>query len=190
MRIIAGTHRSRKLLGPVDRTTRPITDRVKTALFDRLASAGRLEEAVVLDMFAGTGSLGLECLSRGAVHVTFIERDRIARQRLDQNLAAIGQSDQAAVLAVNALATDLASRLPAGPYTLLFVDPPYAMLRSEADADRVYGQIERLAASADADALLVLRSFAGFRPPTIAPWVEPVSYAYGSMSLHHFALGR
>ncbi|MHC4996742.1 MAG: RsmD family RNA methyltransferase, partial [Planctomycetota bacterium] len=83
MRIIAGDHRGRRLLGPEGKnTTRPITDRVKVSLFDRLAAAGRIEGAVVLDLFSGTGSMGLECLSRGARHVTFVDRDRVALDRL------------------------------------------------------------------------------------------------------------
>ena len=80
MRIIGGIHRSRHLHPPRDiHTTRPITDRVKVALFDRLWDAGLLEGGSVLDIFSGTGSLGLEALSRGMDHCIFIERDKYSR---------------------------------------------------------------------------------------------------------------
>ena len=85
MRIIAGMHRGRKLLAPEGDVTRPITDRVKQSLFDILSPMR--EEAVVYDCFAGTGSMGLECLSRGAAAVTFFEADRSALSRLKKNSA-------------------------------------------------------------------------------------------------------
>jgi 16S rRNA (guanine966-N2)-methyltransferase len=80
MRIIAGEFRGRKLLAPESDTTRPITDRAKQSLFDILSP--RIDGARVLDLFAGTGSMGLECLSRGASHATFFEADRSAVTRL------------------------------------------------------------------------------------------------------------
>ena len=91
MRIIAGTHRGRTLLAPADaETTRPITDRVKENLFNRLHSLGVLGYGRVLDVFCGTGSMGLEALSRGADHCTFVDRDRDAIDRLQQNLDTLG----------------------------------------------------------------------------------------------------
>src|SRR5687768_6336297 len=84
MRIIAGEFRGRRLLPPEGTdVTLPITDRVKQSLFDILAP--RIEGARVYDLFAGTGSMGLECLSRGAAHATFFEADRSAVQRLQKN---------------------------------------------------------------------------------------------------------
>src|SRR5512140_1618812 len=87
MRIIAGEFRGRQLLAPEGSTTRPITDRVKQSLFDILSP--RLEGAIVYDLFAGTGSLGLEALSRGASFCTFFEQDRSALSRLTQNIASL-----------------------------------------------------------------------------------------------------
>ena len=80
MRIIAGEFRGRKLIPPQGDATRPITDRVKQSLFDILTP--RIDGARIYDLFAGTGSMGLECLSRGAAHSTFFEADRSALERL------------------------------------------------------------------------------------------------------------
>src|SRR5689334_22888118 len=92
MRIIAGEFRSRTILPPATGATRPITDRVKQSLFDILSP--RIEGARVYDCFAGTGSMGLECVSRGAVHATFFEADRSAAALLRKNIATLGVRDR------------------------------------------------------------------------------------------------
>src|SRR5437016_8160373 len=96
MRIIAGEFRSRQLLAPRSDATRPITDRAKQSLFDILQPD--LPGAIVYDCFAGTGSMGLECLSRGAAHVTFFESDRSAVALLRKNIATLGVSDRSTVI--------------------------------------------------------------------------------------------
>lgn len=126
MRIIAGRHRGRTLRAPDGAGTRPTADRVRQALFDMLwhaAWGGRLavQDQLVLDVFAGTGALGLEALSRGADHCTFIERDRGALAALRANIAACGEDARSAVLAVDATRPP-AARVPCG---LVFLDPPY-----------------------------------------------------------------
>ena len=148
MRIICGIHRSRKILGPRegDRTTRPILDRVKQALFDRLWAAGVFpladEEGLivpqgnVVDVFSGTGSLGLEALSRGSDHCTFIERDSYAVNALKQNLATLGLADQATVLATDALAGVWLGLLPKRPVRVVFLDPPYDVMQPAQTAAR------------------------------------------------------
>src|SRR5271163_950273 len=110
MRIIAGTWRGRALQAPPGDTTRPTADRVRQALFDMLlhaAWAGRdtIEGAHVLDVFAGTGAFGLEALSRGAAHATFIEHDRAALTALRANIAACRAQDRTTILPVDAQAT-------------------------------------------------------------------------------------
>jgi 16S rRNA (guanine966-N2)-methyltransferase len=125
MRIVAGTWRGRALVAPPGQATRPTADRVRQALFDMLlhapwAGRGAIEGASVLDVFAGTGALGLECLSRGAAHATFIERDGAALIALRANIAACRAQDLTTVLAIDALATP-----PGGPASLIFLDPPY-----------------------------------------------------------------
>jgi 16S rRNA (guanine966-N2)-methyltransferase len=125
MRIVAGTWRGRALRAPPGAITRPTADRVRQALFDMLLHApwgGReaIEGARVLDVFAGTGALGLEAVSRGAAFATFIEHDRAALAALRGNISALGAAPCSAVLAVDALAA------PRGtPCSLIFLDPPY-----------------------------------------------------------------
>jgi len=131
MRVIAGEFRGRILLAPEGaETTRPITDRVKQSVFDILSPL--IENAVVYDCFAGTGSMGLECLSRGASRVVFFERDRSAGQRLQKNIATLGVAAKSTVIA-----GDLFHWFASEPATqqadLLFLDPPYRFLKEQAD---------------------------------------------------------
>jgi 16S rRNA (guanine966-N2)-methyltransferase len=126
MRIIAGKHRHRALVAPEGRGVRPTSDRAREAVFDILAH-GRFAEqdacldAMVLDAFAGTGAFGLEALSRGARHVVFIEKDRAARASLQQNIAALGETQHAAIVNGDATRPPRAS----GACSLVFLDPPY-----------------------------------------------------------------
>ena len=187
MRIIAGTHRSRPLVPPADqKVTRPITDRVKQAMFDRLWSLGALEASHALDLFAGTGSLGLEALSRGVERVTFVERDRDARARLESNLATLGLVPRASVLAVDVLgATWLAVVQASGP-GLVFCDPPYRLWSEAKGPDRLTHTLERTATVAADGAVLVLRTDSHTPPPTLPAWDSPSTHTYGSMSLHFY----
>jgi 16S rRNA (guanine966-N2)-methyltransferase len=125
MRIVAGHWRGRTLIAPPGSQTRPTADRVRQALFDMLLHApwgGRdaVEGVRVLDVFAGTGALGLEALSRGAAHVTFVEQDRAALTALRANINACRAEHRCTVLAVDALGA-----LPDEPAGLVFLDPPY-----------------------------------------------------------------
>lgn len=127
MRIIAGHRRGRRLLAPAGAATRPTADRVRQALFDMLwhapwAGRAAVEDARVLDAFAGTGALGLEALSRGAAHASFLETDRAALAALRANIAACGETERCEVLAADALHPP---RATAPPCTLVFLDPPY-----------------------------------------------------------------
>jgi 16S rRNA (guanine966-N2)-methyltransferase len=125
MRIVAGTWRGRRLVAPPGRVTRPTSDRTRQALFDMLlhapwAGPDAVEGASVLDVFAGTGALGLEALSRGAASATFIECEPAALRALRTNVAACSAERQCLVLAADALDP------PAGsPCRLVFFDPPY-----------------------------------------------------------------
>ena len=125
MRIIAGAWRGRRLIAPAGQGTRPTADRVRQALFDMIMHApwgGRdaIEGVRVADVFAGTGALGLEALSRGAAFATFVENDRSALLALRANVAACGAAERSRVLAIDALA------LPRGEACgLVFLDPPY-----------------------------------------------------------------
>ncbi len=118
MRIIAGTAKGRRLATPPD-GTRPLTGRAREALFSILGD--RVEGASVLDLYAGSGSLGLEALSRGADDAVFVERDRGAVAALRANIDAVG-------LGGRVVAGDVANFLAgdSGVYDLVVVDPPYA----------------------------------------------------------------
>jgi 16S rRNA (guanine966-N2)-methyltransferase len=119
VRIIAGQWRGRPLVAPKGQETRPTADRVREALFSMLASRiGSFEGLRVADLFAGSGALGLEALSRGAAHCVFVENDRRAADAIRSNIAALGASGE--VLARNAEH----AALPA-PADLAFLDPPY-----------------------------------------------------------------
>ena len=121
MRIIAGQWRGRTIEAPPGTATRPTGDRTREALFSMLASRlGTFSDLRVADLFAGTGALGLEALSRGAAHCTFVENGRQAIEALRRNVAKLGAGDRADVRAQSAL-----HGLP-GPFDLVLIDPPYA----------------------------------------------------------------
>lgn len=122
MRIIAGQFRGRPLQAPPGLATRPTADRVREALFSMLASRlGSLEDLRVADLYAGSGALGLEALSRGAAHATFVETDERAQALIKANAARLGVEDRVRILGGSVLA------LPrSDPFDLIVADPPYA----------------------------------------------------------------
>ncbi|MGI8920147.1 MAG: 16S rRNA (guanine(966)-N(2))-methyltransferase RsmD [Solirubrobacteraceae bacterium] len=124
MRVIAGALGGRRLQAPPGRSTRPTSERVREALFAILGSVAR---ARVLDLFAGTGALGIEALSRGARRATFVESAPAVARVLSANLAALGLREPvAAVLCRDALQFLREAEVGAHPYDLVFLDPPYA----------------------------------------------------------------
>ena len=123
MRVIAGELGGRRLAAPRGVATRPTSERVREALFSML---GAMDGLRVLDLFAGSGALGIEALSRGAAHATFVERSAPALAALRANLAALGVVERSSVRAGDALAA-----LRGGEtYDLVFLDPPYAMVEA------------------------------------------------------------
>jgi 16S rRNA (guanine966-N2)-methyltransferase len=127
MRVIAGELGGRRLHAPRGRATRPTSDRVREALF---AMLGELDGERVLDLFAGSGALGIEALSRGAVEAVFVERDRAALRALSANLDALAlTAPRAQVRRSDALAALQAARRREETYDLLFIDPPYNQAR-------------------------------------------------------------
>ena len=122
MRIIAGQFRGRPLQVPQGSETRPTADRVREALFSMLASRlGSFEDLRVADLYAGSGALGLEALSRGAAHATFVENDPKAQSAIKANADKLGVIARARVVGGSALA------LPrSDPFDLVFADPPYS----------------------------------------------------------------
>ena len=123
MRVISGEWRGRKLIAPRNDATRPTADRTRETLFSMLASRlGSFEGLYVADLFAGSGALGIEALSRGAAHCLFGEQDRDAIDALRKNLAALGAAGRADVRAGSVLALGPAPR----SFDLLLLDAPYA----------------------------------------------------------------
>jgi 16S rRNA (guanine966-N2)-methyltransferase len=121
MRVIAGTFGGRTLRTADGMTTRPTTDKVRQAVFNSLDSAGLIDGAVVADLYAGCGAVGIEALSRGAAQCTFVERDRDALQALSTNIATLAIDDRATVVATDVMAWVGALRSA----DIVFADPPY-----------------------------------------------------------------
>ena len=123
-RIVAGTLGGRRLRVPAGRDTRPTSDRVREALFSTLESMTELAGARFLDLYAGSGAVGLEALSRGAAHVLLVDADQRAAKAVRDNIATLGASGAR-------LVDDKVERVlampPAEPYDVVFADPPYAL---------------------------------------------------------------
>ncbi len=124
MRIVAGTHKGRKLFAPQGMDVRPTADRVREALFSILGP--QIAGASVLDLFAGSGALGLEALSRGAARAVFVDRHPQALAAVRRNVAELGLGDRAVIIKADAAlgAAPLRSA-PGAPFSLIFLDPPY-----------------------------------------------------------------
>jgi 16S rRNA (guanine966-N2)-methyltransferase len=122
MRVISGEFGGRRLVSPEGETTRPTTDKVRQAVFNSLSSMGIIDGAVVADLYAGSGALGIEALSRGAERCVFVERDRYALQALRENIAALGIDDRCKVHGTDVMAWVPAMR----NVDVAFIDPPYA----------------------------------------------------------------
>jgi 16S rRNA (guanine966-N2)-methyltransferase len=122
VRVIAGSAKGRTLVAPRGGATRPATDRIRETLFAILEPV--LDEARVLDLFAGAGTLGIEALSRGAASATFVERSAEALKALRKNITATGFTARAEVVAANVLG--FIEQRVAGPYDVVFCDPPFA----------------------------------------------------------------
>lgn len=151
MRIIAGQWRGRTIEAPPGRNTRPILDRAKTVLFDllgsRLAAPGQLPPLAVLDLFSGSGTLGLEALSRGARFCLFIEQNRAGAETLRRNLDTLKIVREAQVVQADAATCAWPAPPPGegestGRYGLVFLDPPYRLLAG-ARPDPVMGSVLR-----------------------------------------------
>ena len=128
MRVIAGTYRSRQLTAPRGTATRPTSDRARQALFDVIAHAAwapDLDGAKVIDLFAGSGGLGFEALSRGAVYCLFVETDEQARGAIRENMDALGLFGETRVHRRDAADLGVCHSSAGGPFDLAFLDPPY-----------------------------------------------------------------
>lgn len=188
MQIVSGKYRHRKLLTNPGQTTRPITARVKVALFDRLQH--EFPDARVADVFAGTGTLGLEALSRGAESVMFVESDRTAFDLLRQNIATLRAEDETFCWCTDA---SKSSFRPKGaerflPLNVVFFDPPYLHTRRMKAGTMLFQSLKRLARDGITvpGALLVLRCARQtlFDVPHV--WQPDRTLNFSSMDIHLF----
>ena len=160
MRVVAGELGGRRLLAPEGVSTRPTTDRVREAVFNALGSLGVIDGALVADLFAGSGAIGIEALSRGAEHCTFVERDRAALSALEENLAALDLRDRSRVLR-----SDASGVVSSLDVDIVFADPPYD-----------FDSWDELLADVSAD-LVVAESGHAIEPP--AGWEQTRARRYG-----------
>ena len=176
MRIVAGRHRGRTITAPADDSVRPTSDRVRENLFNILAhgklapassggeGAPLLAEARVLDVFAGSGALGLEALSRGAADAVFVEQDLTALECIRRNLIALGEEKRATLVQADACHPPAPSKVRGHPTprSLLFLDPPY---RSGLAASALAALAESGWLAPNAIAVVELEAKDAFEPP-------------------------
>ena len=161
MRIIGGEYRRKKLFSPSEKSpTRPIPDLAKEALFNLLR--GHVEGQDCYDGFAGSGSIGLEAISRGARRCVFIERDRAVHQVIAKNIEHLGVQDRAELVRADALGPGALSRCPK-PVHLIFFDPPYPLMTDPEAYPRVMKQFARLIQNLDDTGYAVIRTPWPFR---------------------------
>jgi 16S rRNA (guanine966-N2)-methyltransferase len=178
VRVIAGRLGGRRLTAPRGLGTRPTSDRVREALFSAL---GAVEGARVLDLYAGTGALGIESLSRGAAAATFVESARPAIAALRENVAALGLEGVARVVArpVADAVAGAAGHAMTGPFDLVFADPPYAAV---AEVPAAFAALEAAGALARG-ARLVVEHASRDAAPAIAGFVPRPSRTYGDTAV-------
>lgn len=167
MRIISGQFRRKPLAGPpAGATTRPMPDRVKLAIFNLLR--GHPEDGAVIDLFAGTGAMGLEAASLGSPRVVFVEKDRRVVKVLEKNIESVGAEDLCDVVVGDALGPAALTRCPR-PVHLIFMDPPYELARDPDGWARIRTQAARLVSMLDDTGYLVLRTPMPFYHVTAKP---------------------
>ena len=193
MRVIAGELRGRKLKAPHGNETRPTADRVKEAMFSMLESVKLTEDPErrpfenerVLDLYAGSGALGIEALSRGAAQVVFVEQSRPALIELGENLRALGLLAQATVLAAS-VARSIERIRSLGPFALTLVDPPYEDVASGAVSKLLTRLVE--SGGLSKGGALVLEHATRDAPPTIAGTEFDRSRKYGDTTVSLYRL--
>ncbi|MBM4125011.1 MAG: 16S rRNA (guanine(966)-N(2))-methyltransferase RsmD [Nitrospira sp.] len=182
MRVIAGSQKGRRLRGPQGPGLRPTSDRVKEALFSILAP--RIDHARFLDLYAGTGAIGIEALSRGAQAATFVEPHRASLRVLQANLQLCGLASKADVRACTAAAFLKRQTQAERPYDLVFADPPYDEIEDGLDLLSALGASAMIAP----DCLVVLEHRSKLVvPPQVGGLVRLRQYRYGDTTLSMFS---
>jgi 16S rRNA (guanine966-N2)-methyltransferase len=184
VRVIAGRLGGRTLVAPAGAATRPTADRVREALFSVLAD---VEGEAVLDLYAGTGALGIEALSRGAVHATFVDNARPALRALRQNIHTLDLGDVTTVLPI---AVERALKTPpwhGEAFDLVFLDPPYAVLRGGRFEDALAKIMDRgLASSVRAGGRVIVEHALADDAPQVAGITLEKTRVYGDTALSFY----
>jgi 16S rRNA (guanine966-N2)-methyltransferase len=190
MRIVAGEWRNRRIEAPKGPGTRPTSDRVREALFSALAArlGPDMGGGAVLDLFAGTGALAFEALSRGAARAVLVERDRAALQAIATNAAALQARDRITVVSGDVLGPGLERVAKLGPFALLFCDPPYRI-----EQVRVAGAISTLgkrgALTFGCPLVWEHAAGAGMMEPDGFAWERTYNYGDSSVTLMRYYEG-
>jgi 16S rRNA (guanine966-N2)-methyltransferase len=176
MRVIAGSARGRRLVAPETRDTRPLTDRAREGVFSALT--GLVTGAEVLDLYAGSGSIGIEALSRGALRAVFVERGREALRALRENLAALGLGNATVV----GQDVDDYLRTASGQFDLIFFDPPWVLTTEILETQME--QTDRLAA--DGAEMVIHRRRSDPLPRAPGGWQWLTTRRYGDGAIHRY----
>lgn len=184
MRIVGGRLSGRRFPGPPSDATRPTGERVREALASALDARGRLEGARVLELFAGTGALSFEALSRGAVHATLVERDPRVFEALGRSADALGLRADVTLVRADLTSPRGLARV-VGPFDLVFCDPPYV------DVDVAIARLDELARGGqlDDDALVVLEHARKHAPTSLGEFAPVARYEYGDTSVAFLGRG-
>lgn len=174
IRIISGEFGGRKIYAPTNRRTHPMGERIRNALFNSIHA--ELPGTNVLDVFAGTGSVGLEALSRGAKHVTFVERDRLAQKILSKNITTLGVEERTTI--IRAPANGWLGAADPEQYDIIFADPPYY--------DPQFSTVERIFGLLKPGGLMVLSHPGRGEIPTKTGVVVVDNRSYGNAYLTYY----
>lgn len=182
--MIAGRLGGRTLFAPPGMATRPTADRVREALFSIL---GDVAGADVLDLYAGTGALGIEALSRGAAHATFVESGPPALRVLRRNVTALGLEGETTLVALRVERALSSSPWGDRRFDLVFMDPPYAEIRGGAFAKGLAKAVNQgLASALQAGARVVLEHTSSETPPSVPGLAVDGTRTYGDTSLSFY----
>ncbi len=174
VRIIAGYYGGRTIATPSGKKTHPMSERVRNALFNSIGS--EIQDARVLDTFAGSGALGIEALSRGAAHVTFVERDRIAQKVIAENVDLLKISDNTKI--IKAPVSSWYDTYDGEHFDIIFADPPYH--------DMQFSTIMKIMGLLKPGALMVLSKPGRSESPTKTGVVVVDNRSYGDAALTYF----
>jgi 16S rRNA (guanine966-N2)-methyltransferase len=179
LRVVGGALSGRRFASKIADSTRPTSDRVREAIASAVESRGGFEGTVVLDLFAGTGAMAIEALSRGAARAVLVERDRHAVRSIEESLSALGLADRATVLGLDVSSSSAASKLAAtgARFDRVLIDPPYA------EVALVPPLLDALRELLAPDALIVLEHPAKAEPLLGAAFTTLVKKRYGDSAV-------